>query len=242
MPVRFMLGTAAGSMSGFLRIRLPGIIAGDTITVTEIPQNSATYLTAAGVDPIILTLGNPIDLLDVYAGLEIELNTDPGAVFDNMNNDLIRYAQPRLSRIIEVTYTIANASGDTGMDTEKIAVMVKNTHLFGGEPVTYTSDVFTTKNSTPALLEDLVVSSGGIYAAGELPEGFNYRVSAQDQNGVYLIGSAGSGVDLATYAGKYGSYIPLGADTTEIVIHYTIVSDVQWGVFKYWSSLVDTLA
>lgn len=242
MPVRFMLGTAAGSMSGFSSIRLPGNIAGDTITPREIPQNSATYLTAAGVDPIILTLGNPIDVLDVYAGLEIELNTDPGAVFDNMNNDLIRYAQPRLSRIIEVTYTIANASGDTGMDTAKIAVMVKNTHLFGGETVAYTSDVFTTKNSTPALLEDLVVSSGGIYAAGELPEGFNYRVSAQDQNGGYLIGSAGSGVDLATYAGKYGSYIPLDADTTGIVIHYTIVSDVQWGVFKYWSSLVDTLA
>ena len=242
MPVRFMLGTAAGSMSGFSSIRLPGTVSGDTITVTEIPQHSAAYLTAAGVDPIILTLGSPVDLLDVYAGLEIKLNTLTGTVFSGMTNTVERYAQPRLSRIIKVTYTIDNASGNAGMDTAKVAVMVKNTHLFGGEPVAYTSDIFTTKNSTPALLEDLVVSSGGIYAAGELPEGVNYRVSAQDQNGIYLIGSAGSGVDLASYAGKYGAYIPLGADTTEIAIHYTIVSDVQWGVFKYWSSLVDTLA
>ena len=86
------------------------------------------------------------------------------------------------------------------------------------------------------------INGVALHAAGELPEGFNYRITADQYDSTHALLSSTISALLSSPYGEYGHYIQLDAGTTEIAIHYTIVSDVQWGVFKYWSSLVDTLA
>jgi len=245
MPIKYLLGSAAGSTSSFSKISLPWSISGDNILITEVPQDTGAipqryYLTSSG-NPIIITLVSHLDLADVFAGLKVNLSTGTGTNFAGMTNQILRYTEPRLCRIIKVSYTLTNNTGVTGLNTQTIAVQVKNKHTFAGDPVTYTSDAFTTVSSTASVFEDLVVSAGGIYAAGTLPAGYNYQITAQDQNGAYLLGSAGNGVTLASPGGEYGGYIPLSADTTQIVINYTIVNNAPWGVYKLWNSLADTL-
>ena len=131
-----------------------------------------------------------------------------------------------------VSYTFANPTGTDVLDGKTVAVQIKNKHMFGGDPVTYSSDVFNVANA-PKLLEDLVVSSGGIYAGGNLPEGYNYQITATDQDNIAL--------PISTIDGEYGTYIALQNNTTAIKLSYSIVSNAPWGVYKYWNSLVDAL-
>jgi len=247
MPIKYLLGSAAGATSSFSKISLPWSINGDNILITEVPQDTGAipqryYLTSSG-NPIIITLVSHLDLADVFAGLKVNLSTGAGTNFAGMTNQILRYTEPRLCRIIKVSYTLTNATSTPFLDnTKMVAIQVKNKQTFGGEPVTYSSDAFTSvtmsAGSLKASFEDLVVSAGGIYAAGMLPAGYNYQITAQDQNGTYLLGTA---VTLASPGGEYGCYIPLSDDTTQIVINYSIVNDAPWGVYKMWNSLIDTL-
>lgn len=238
-PVHFYLGESAGSVTGFSKITFPGAISGDTVTATEVPQNIEYHLniTQPG-NPIQIDLMQNLDLADVYAGLEFELDTTTGTVFSSMNNGVVRYARPCLNRIVEVDYTLTNSSGDSAMDSEIVSILLKNKHSFAGEPVTYVSGVFTGAALTASTLEDLIVSSGGFYAAGMLPAGYTYTITAQDQDSEYLLGSAGNGVELQTFGGEYGCYIPLADDTVAVTVHFTIVKNEPWGVYRFWTSLV----
>lgn len=237
-PVRFYLGDSAGSVTSFSKITFPGTISGDSVTATEKPQNLEYHLNIQPGNPIQIDLMQNLDLADVYAGLEFELDTTAGTVFSSMNNGVVRYARPCLNRIVEVDYTLTNSSGDSAMDSEIVSILLKNKHNFAGEPVTYVSGVFTAAASTVSTLEDLVVSSGGFFAAGMLPAGYNYTITAQDQNGDYLLGSAGNGVGLRNFGDEYGCYIPLNDDTTAVTIHFFIVTNEPWGVYRFWTSLV----
>lgn len=236
MPIRFLLGSSAGSTQSFSKISLPGTIAGDAISVVEIPQHTVNHLDIGTGSPIIINLLANLDLADVYAGIEVELDTLTGSVFNGMTNKVIRYTQPRLNRIVTVSYTLANNSGVGTLDDETVAVMLKNTHLFAGDPVTYSSDAFTNvtlSGTSPALFENLVVSSGGIYAGGNLPKGYAYQITARDQ--------ANNLLPVTTIDGEYGTYVALKDDTTGIKLSYTIIKNEPWGVYVYWSSLVDAL-
>ncbi len=240
MPIRFLLGSSAGSTQSFSKISLPGTIAGDAISVVEIPQHTEAplryHLSIGTGSPIIINLLSNLDLADVYAGIEIKLDTVNGSVFSSMANNVLRYTQPRLNRIVTVSYTLANSSGDGGLDGETVAVMLKNTHLFAGDPVTYSSDAFTNVTQSlisPALFENLVVSSGGIYAGGNLPKGYAYQITASDQDNNTL--------PVTIMDGEYGTYVALKDDTTGIKLSYTIIKNEPWGVYVYWTSLVNAL-
>ncbi len=247
MPVRFLLGTAAGSTEGFSTISLPQTINGDHILVAEIPQHPGDdplhyYLSIGTSDPIIITLADEIDLADVYAGLRVNLDTGTGTEFTGMTNQIKRFVQPRLARIIKISYTMTNSSGLSGSDP--LAVVFKNKHIFAGEPVTYSSDAFTTAASAPSVFEDLVVTSGAIYAAGMLPAGYNYQISADQYDNTVptpVLLESSTPVMLETTAGEYGCYIDLNAAAASIVVHYTIMNNAPWGVYKLWNSLADTL-
>ncbi|MEI6578800.1 MAG: GLUG motif-containing protein [Eubacteriales bacterium] len=233
MPVRFLLGSAAGATRSFSKISLPATISSDGIVVTEIPQHTASYLTIGSGSPIIITLASNVDLADVYAGLKINLSTVVGTKFAGINNEIFRYVEPRLNRIISVSYTLTNGTGVPALNTQTLAVQVKNKHTFAGEPVTYSSDVFTTIASNPALFDEILVSSGGIFAGSKLPAGYGYQVTAKDQSDTSLT--------VSSIDGEYGKFIALNDGTTAIVINYTIVNNAPWGVYKLWDSLVDSL-
>ncbi|HZK39866.1 MAG TPA: GLUG motif-containing protein, partial [Clostridia bacterium] len=230
MPIRFLLGTAAGSTQNFSGISIPATVANYAVSVTEVPRsgNSESFDISAGTSsPTIVTTKQDIDFTVVFSGLEAVV------AITGIATPISRYVEPRLNRIVGVSYTLTNPTGVTALNSQTVAVQIKNKHKFAGEPVTYSSDAFTTAESTPAQFEDLVVSSGGIYAGGNLPKGYAYQITATDQNN--------SSLPVATTDGEYGTYVALKDDTTGIKLSYTIIKNEPWGVFVYWSSLVDTL-
>jgi hypothetical protein len=128
------------------------------------------------------------------------------------------------------------------MDSKDVIVSVKNVHYFGGKPANFGADIFTRANATPTLIDDAVVSTGGIFALGALPAGYKLMVTAQDADtNEYLLGSATEKVEVKETEDGYGAFVELDTDTEKVVIHYYIVKDEPWGVYKMWSSLVDAL-
>lgn len=248
MPVKPMLGSSAGSVLGYSKILVPSRSASDTVTLSEEPSGlhtTAYYLTITqGAYPADSTakLSPLVDLLNVYTGLRITLGSGAGTVFENCANPITRYVEPRLARIVKVNYTLTNMSGNSGVETETVAIQIKNTQLFSDGLLSYSSDAFTTVSDsaiTPVAFEDLVVGTGGFSAYGELPVGYAYKVTAQDQNGTYLLGGPGAPVMLETVEGIYTGYIALAEETEEVTIHYEIVAYQPWGVKRFWDSLVE---
>jgi len=239
MPIEMKLGGSAGSVMNLSSVQIPAEIAGDTVTVTEIPRPSNpgyfTIVAGAGSAPTVATMSSTVDMADVFTGLAATLDTGAGAlVFPGMANTVSRYVEPRLARIVAVDYTLTNSSGATALNTDTVAIQIKNEHIFAGEPMTYSSDAFTYATAaTPAVFEDLVVSSGSIYAGGKLPKGYAYEVTAVDQNSLPLTVTESSG--------EYGFCIALAADTTAVTIRYNIVSYAPWGVYRLWDSLIENL-
>ncbi|HOO26045.1 MAG TPA: hypothetical protein PKW24_05495, partial [Clostridiales bacterium] len=237
--IDYSLGSSAGSTASFLELSFPRRINGNKdLGFVEIPQNSPTntYLTQISSNPFTYLLEGPVDPADIYAGVVISLE-DTGR-----ENQPYRYARPRINRVIEISYTLQNDTGETGMDSKDVIVSVKNVHYFGGKPANFGADIFTRANATPTLIDDAVVSTGGIFALGALPAGYKLMVTAQDADtNEYLLGSATEKVEVKETEDGYGAFVELDTDTEKVVIHYYIVKDEPWGVYKMWSSLVDAL-
>lgn len=234
--IDYSLGSSAGSTANFLELSFPRRIYGNTeLGLIEEPQNTDSYLLQTNTDPFTYVINGPVDPNDIYAGVNIMLELP-------LENEAYRYARPRINRVIEISYTLTNDTGETGMDSKDVIVSIKNIHYFGGKPSNFGADLFTNANATASSIDDAVVSSGGIFALGTLPKGYKYLVTAQDADtNEYLLGSATEKVEVKQSEDGYGAYIELEADTEKVVINYYIVKDEPWGVYIMWSSLVDAL-
>ncbi|NLP49038.1 MAG: hypothetical protein GX345_08900 [Clostridiales bacterium] len=232
--IDYSLGSSAGSTANFLELSFPRRVNGEELGLSEEPQNTEIYLDRTNTDPFTYIIDGPVAPDDIYAGVNIMLELP-------LENQPYRYARPRINRVIEISYTLHNDTGEMGMSSENVIVSIKNVHYFGGKPANFGADIFTNANATASEIDDAVVSSGGIFALGSLPAGYKYMVTAQDQDGNYLLGSALDKVEVKETEGGYGAYIELEAATEEVVIHYYIVKDEPWGVYIMWSSLIDNL-
>lgn len=226
MPVELISNNGKPTITHTYQIQIPlQTSLGSAVTATEIPrfnQNQlAKSLTAFGT---LFTLPDDLmDISDVYTVVSFTIGS--GAT---------RYVEPRLTRTINVGYTLVNSSQSTQLDSQTVGILLKNNH---GGTITTASNIFTncTELKKP-VFEYITISSNGFYIGEFLPKGYRYKVSLETSPNVFNVCSN-------EVKSEYGIFVDVSSitDTNYISIKIEIVEITPsvWGLNRVWSSVED---